>query len=124
MLDDSDSDGDGPGEDEQDAFHLRTLALQVLANAVGATKGQTLSKGLRIELWPVLVREIGSAPASPRHAQVAAAIAEALLGSDGGGEGAGDDLLDALERAVEVGRARHAGLRLQAQRCLDKIRRV
>jgi hypothetical protein len=122
MLDDSDSDGDGPGEDEQDAFHLRTLALQVLANAVGATKGQTLSKGLRIELWPVLVREIDSAPAGPRRAQVAAAIAETLLGSDG--EGAGDDLLDALERAVEVGRARHAGLRLQAQRCLDKIRRM
>jgi hypothetical protein len=113
------------GRDE-DAFRLRTMALEVLANAVQATKGRTLPGELVEELGPVLRREIETAAAHPRRAQIAAACAESLLAPGGGRTDffGGDDLVDALERAVEVGRVRHAGLRLQAQRCLDRIRRM
>jgi hypothetical protein len=123
----SDDDEDGSGsstlndDDAQYESKLQTMAWTVLSNAVHATKGQAVTTTLREELRPALLQALEDAAANPRHAQMAALCAEYVCMEDTGDE---DDLVDALEQAVHIGRIKHAGLKAQAQRCLDKVRRA
>jgi len=104
----------------EDVFKLRTMAMTVLANAIQATKGN-VDEQLREVLRPALIAEMRDrSESNPRSAQMAAQCVEYLL--DGDHDPCGYH--DALEKAREVGAARHAGLERQAQRCLDKLKRV
>jgi hypothetical protein len=119
-----DEDGSGSStlnDDAQYEMKLQTMAWTVLSNAVHATKGQAVTTTLREELRPALLQALEDAASNPRHAQMAALCAEYVCMDDTGDE---DDLVDALEQAVQVGRIKHAGLKAQAQRCLDKVRRA
>jgi hypothetical protein len=119
-----DEDGSGSStlnDDAQYEMKLQTMAWTVLSNAVHATKGQAVTTTLREELRPALLQALEDAASNPRHAQMAALCAEYVCMDDTGDE---DDLVDALEQAVQIGRIKHAGLKAQAQRCLDKVRRA
>jgi len=102
--------------DEEDMFKLRSMAMTVFANAVASVKGN-IDASLREEVRPVLIEELFNADKNPRSAQMAAKCVEHLLQ----GDHVAAEFHDALDKAREVGAARHAGLEKQAKRCLDKI---
>jgi hypothetical protein len=97
-------------------FNLQVTAMTVIANALEAVNG-AVSDIVRENLRPVLLQELGQAESNPRSAQMAARCVEFLLEGD---HNIGE-LEIVLETALEAGTARHAGLRRQAQVCLDKI---
>ena len=103
---------DKQGDD--DMFKLRSMALQVVANAFQALEGDVPAM-LKEQLRPVLIQELRQADSSPRAAVQAARVVEFLVPQD-----TGSDLHSALEKALEAGAARHAALERQAQVCLDK----
>jgi hypothetical protein len=122
-----DEDGSGSStlnDDAQYEMKLQTMAWTVLSNAVHATKGQAVTTTLREELRPALLQALEAAASNPRHAQMAALCAEFVLLCLDDSTGDRQDLVDALEQAVQIGRIKHAGLKAQAQRCLDKVRRA
>jgi hypothetical protein len=104
---------DKQGED--DTFKLRSMALQVIANAFQAVKGKVPSM-LKEQLRSVLIQELRQAETNPRTAVQAARVLEFYVPED-----IGSDLHNALESALEAGAARHASLERQAQVCLDKL---
>jgi len=104
---------DKQGDD--DMFKLRSMALQVAANAFQSLSGNVPNM-LKEQLRSVLVQELRQAEQSPRTALQAARIVEFLVPQD-----TGSDLHSALEKALEAGTARHAALQRQAQICLDKL---
>jgi hypothetical protein len=98
----------------QDVFHLRVMALTVLANAIQATRGH-MDAGVLDQVRPVLIQELKTADANPRSAQIAARCFEYIrLVSD-------MELRSALETARKAGEVRHVGLMHQAQLCLDAM---
>jgi hypothetical protein len=100
----------------QDVFHLRVMALTVLANAVQATRGH-MDAGVLEQIRPVLIQELKTADSNPRSAQIAARCFEYLrLVSS-----ADMELRSALETARKAGEVRHVGLMHQAQLCLDAM---
>lgn len=104
-------------KEEEDIFKLRTMAMTVLANAIQAVKGE-VDMSLREELRPVLIQELYRADQNPRTAQMAGLCVEHLLQDDHDAA----EFHDSLEKALEVGTARHAGLMRQAEKCLKKLR--
>lgn len=104
---------DKQGDD--DMFKLRSMALQVTANAFQTLSGDVPSI-LKEQLRGVLIQELRQAEHSPRTAVQAARMVEFLVPQD-----TGSDLHSALETALETGTARHAALQRQAQICLDKL---
>lgn len=105
---------DKKGDD--DIFKLRSMALQVIANAFQTVKGEVPSI-LKDQLRSVLIQELREAEKNPRIAVQAARVVEFFLPED-----TGSDLHNALETALEAGTARHASLQRQTQVCLDKLR--
>jgi len=104
---------DKQGDD--DMFKLRSMALQVVANAFQTLSGNVPNM-LKEQLRTVLIQELRQAETSPRTAVQAARIVEFLVPQD-----TGSDLHSALETAFEAGSARHAALERQAQICLNKL---
>lgn len=103
-------------QDFQDVFHLRVMALTVLANAVQATRGHVDARVLE-QIRPVLIQELKTADSNPRSAQIAARCFEYIrLVSSSDME-----LRSALETARKAGEVRHVGLMQQAQLCLDAM---
>jgi hypothetical protein len=103
-----------------DEFNLRNLAFTILANAICNVQGKAVTGSLREHIRRILLQELLQAESSPRSAHMAARCIEYLIEGD-------HDLAAihvALEKALEVGLARHAGLMRQAQKCLDQVSRV
>ena len=95
---------------------VRALAMTVLANAVSAVKGD-ISTEMREALRPILVGQLHSASKNPQMAFLASRCIEYLVRDDHNPS----ELHDALEEAGSVGEARHAGLKKQAKKCIEKI---
>lgn len=102
-------------QERDDQFGLRSMSLIVLANVLGSVSGH-IPDSLRLQLVPVLRHKLRNAESNPRQAHIAAKCVEHLIGAD-----IGDDLMEALEVAAQVGSAKHAGLESQAELCLQKI---
>ncbi|GKY94075.1 hypothetical protein MPSEU_000374000 [Mayamaea pseudoterrestris] len=99
-----------------DIYHLRTMAMTILANVVVAVNGD-VGQGLYEQIRPVLLQELNAANKNARMAQLSCLVVEQLLAQD-------HDVAEfhmALEKALEAGMARHAGLERQAKLCLDKL---
>ena len=103
-------------EKTEDIYHLRTMAMTILANVVVAVKGD-MEAGLYEEIRPILLRELLGADKNARMAQLACLVVEHVLHID---HDAGEFHV-ALEKAHEAGMARHAGLERQAKLCLEKL---
>ena len=95
---------------------LRTLAMSVLANVVHAVNGN-ISSMMREALRPVLLQEIRNAPRTPQMAYLAAKCLEPLIQEDHNAS----DFYSVLDKAQNVGEARHAGLRDEAEKCIHQI---
>jgi hypothetical protein len=102
-------------QEDDDTFNLRSLALNVAANAFEAVEGQ-YPMMLKAQLRRVLLHELRSAKANPRNAVHAARIIKFFVPQDNG-----SDLHSALEVAQEVGALRNALLEHHVQLCLDKF---
>lgn len=105
---------DKQGED--DMFRLRSTALQIVANAFQSLNGNVPTV-LKEQLRSAIIQDLLQAVSSPRTAVQAARIAECMVPED-----SGNDLHNALVKALEAGIARHAALERQAQICLDKLK--
>lgn len=106
-------------EDSDDVYHLRTMAMTILANAVVAVAGE-VDQSLGKQMRPALLQALQRADDSARMAQLACVILEYLL-VDKDGDAA---LMEALESARSSGMAHHAGLEKQALQCITKLERM
>jgi hypothetical protein len=104
---------DKQGED--DTFKLRSLALNVAANAFQAVEGE-FPQMLKEQLRSVLLEELRSASGNARNAVQAARIMQYLVPEENG-----SDVHSALEIAHQVGISRNALLERHVQVCLDKL---
>jgi hypothetical protein len=102
-----------------DTFHLRTLAMTALANAVVAVNGD-IGMPLHEKLRPLLLQELQDAENNTRVAQLSCMVLEHILSNDHDAA----EFHGALTRAFEAGVARHAGLERQAKRCLDVLAEI
>jgi hypothetical protein len=102
-------------QEEDDTFKLRSLALNVAANAFEAVDGQ-YAMMLKEQLRRVLLHELRSAKDNPRNAVYAARIIKFFVPQDNG-----SDVYSALEAAHKVGASRNALLEHYVQLCLDKF---
>jgi hypothetical protein len=99
-----------------DMYHLQTMAMTILANAVVAVKGD-IQASLHEQIRPILLQTLYRADTKAHMAQLSCLILEHILRND-------HDLGEfhvALEKAYEAGMAHHAGLERQAKRCLEKL---
>jgi hypothetical protein len=100
---------------DEDTIMLRTVALNIAANAFEAVEGQ-FPLLLKEQLRPVLLMELLCAEENPRNAVHAARIISYYIPQD-----SGDDLYSALKEARKVGVLRNALLEHHVQECLDKF---
>jgi hypothetical protein len=104
---------DKQGED--DTFKLRSMALNVAANAFQAVEGE-FPLMLKEQLRSVLLEELRSASGNARNAVQAARIMQYLVPEENG-----SDVHSALEIAHQAGISRNALLERHVQVCLDKL---
>jgi hypothetical protein len=102
-------------QNEESDFKLRSMALNVAANAFQAVEGK-FPPMLKEQLRSVILRDLRYAEEFPRNAVQAARIMQYFVPEDNG-----SDVYSALETAYQVGSSRNASLERQARVCLDKI---
>lgn len=102
-------------DDGEDRFKLRTLALNITANAFEAVGGK-YGIMLKEQLRQALISELRSAEKNPRNAVYAARIIKFFVPEDNG-----SDMISALELANNVGVLRNAQLEKCTQVCLNKF---
>lgn len=103
---------DKQGDD--DTFNLRTMSLNVAANAFQAVDGK-FPQMLKEQLRGVLLRDLRCAKDNQRNAIHAARIIQYFVPDDNG-----SDMYTALEAAQDVGMSRNALLERYVRICLDK----
>jgi hypothetical protein len=106
-----------PDEDDEGQRHL---AMTILSNILHNTWKQPLDPTMREALLPVLVKKLEAADKNPQMAFLAARCLEALILANAEGTSF-SNLYAVLDEAENVGEARHAALRNQAQKCIRLI---
>lgn len=101
--------------DDEDRFNLRTMALNIVANAFEAVNGK-YGKILKEQLRQALICDLRNAEKNPRNAVYAARIITYFVPED-----YGSDIINALEIARRVGMLRNALLESHATICLNKF---